>query len=114
MGKYASECDVLKLGWLPLPERRDFHLSLAAFKGLHFEQWPVHLKLERYIPVRTLISSEEILLTVPLENNTFQASAAKAFNNLPADIRNCSNFYDFKRLSKEHYFSIANERLNNS
>ena len=31
IGRYATELDVLKLGWLPVKERRDFHLAQAIF-----------------------------------------------------------------------------------
>jgi hypothetical protein len=37
---------------------------------------------------------------VPLENDNFQASAAKKFNILPLEIRNCNVFNDFKRTAK--------------
>jgi hypothetical protein len=49
---------------------------------------------------------------VPLENDNFQASAAKNFNILPLEIRNCRVFNDLKRTAKAHYFEVANERLN--
>ena len=111
IGRYATELDVLKLGWLPVKERRDFHLAQAIFKALYFDQWPSYLKLELYTPGRTLRSSSETKLTVPLENDTFQASAAKIFNVLPLEIRNCRVFDDFKRTVKAHYFDVANERL---
>ena len=112
VGMYATELDVLKLGWLPIKERRDFHLAQAKLKALYFDQWPSYLKLELYTPGRTLRSSSENKLTVPLENDTFQASAAKIFNILPLGSRNCRVFNDFKRTPKAHYFDVANERLN--
>ena len=112
VGRYATKLDVLKLGWLPIKERRDFHLAQATFKALYFDQWPSYLKLELYTPGRTLRSSSETKLTVPLENDTFQARAAKMFNILPLEIRNCRVFNDFKRTAKAHYFEVANERLN--
>ena len=113
VGKYATELDVLKLGWLPIKERRDFHLAQATFKTLYFDQWPSYLKLELYTPGRKLRSSSETKLTVPLENDAFQASAAKNFLiSLPLGIRNCRVFNDFKRTAKAHYFDVANERLN--
>ena len=103
--------DVLKLGWLPIEERRDFHLAQATFKALYFDQWPSYLKQELYTPGRTLRSSSEAKLTVPLKNDTFQASVAKIFNVLPLGIRNCV-FNNFERIAKAHYFDVANERLN--
>ena len=86
-------------------------MAQAIFKALYFDQWPSYLKLELYTPGRTLRSSSETKLTVPLENDTFQASAAKTFNVLPLEIRNCRVFDDFRRTVKAHYFDVANERL---
>lgn len=34
-GKYATATDCVKLGWLPIPQRRKHHLLKAAFKALH-------------------------------------------------------------------------------
>ena len=113
VGRYATKLDVLKLRWLPIKERRDFHLAQATFKALYFDQWPSYLKLELYTyPGRTLRSSSETKFTVPLENDTFQAGAVNIFNILPLEIRNCRVFNDFKRTAKAHYFEVANERLN--
>jgi hypothetical protein len=112
VGRYVTKLDVLKLRWLPIKERRDFHLAQATFKALYFDQWPSYLKLELYTPGRTLRSSSETKLTVPLENDTFQAGAVNIFNILPLEIRNCRVFNDFKRTAKAHYFEVANERLN--
>ena len=109
VGRYATELDVLKLGWLPIKERRDFHLAQATFKALYFDQWPSYLKLELCAPGRTLRSSSETKLTMPLKNDTCQASVAKNFNILPLGIRNCRVFNNFKRIAKAHYFDVANE-----
>ena len=55
------------------------------------------------VPGRTLRSSNNVKLEVPLVNGTFQDSAAAVFNNLPADIRNCSNFNIFRRKGKDSF-----------
>jgi hypothetical protein len=72
-----------------------FSFGPSYVYALYFDQWPSYLKLELYTPGRTLRSSSETKLTVPLENDTFQASAAKFFNILPLEIRNCRVFNDF-------------------
>ncbi len=110
-GRYAKEVDCLSLGWLPLKERRDLHLLNITFKALYFEQWPAYLKLRKYVPGRTLRSSNDVKLEVPLVNGTFQDSAAAVFNNLPADIRNCNDFNIFKRNVRTHLTALANTRL---
>ena len=32
--------------WLPIVERRDYHLTKLVFKAIHFCNWPSYLKLE--------------------------------------------------------------------
>jgi hypothetical protein len=46
--KYASMSDILSLGWLPLVERRDYHLAKLDFKTIHSSDWPSYLKLDEY------------------------------------------------------------------
>ena len=38
---YAKECDVEKLGWLPITERFEFNTTKLAFKIFHCPEWPV-------------------------------------------------------------------------
>ena len=45
-GHYVkSTRDILKLGWLPIEERRDLNLLKKVFKALNSETWPYYLKL---------------------------------------------------------------------
>ena len=74
---------LFKLGWLPLSQRRDWHLLKAAHKALYFEHWPKNLRLETVQHGRCLRSSETINLKIPLESGTFQDCAAKRFNPPP-------------------------------
>ena len=101
-GRYGLEEDCLKLGWLPIIERRQPHLLNSSFKALYFERWPDYIRLEKYTPTRTLRSSNETKLTVPLIKGTFQDSAAEIFNSLPVTIRNCTDFTTFKRKTRAH------------
>ena len=43
---YAKECDVIKLGWLPIIERFEFITTTLAFKALHCPEWPDYLPLK--------------------------------------------------------------------
>ena len=36
--RYAGENDIINLGWLPIPERREYHLLKLAHKALHNPQ----------------------------------------------------------------------------
>ena len=110
-GCYGHEEDCLKLGWLPIIEPRKLHLLDATFKALYFENWPDYIRLEKYIPTRTLRSSNEIKPIVPLIKGTFQDSAAETFNSLPATTRICTNFKTFKREARVHLRNMASVRL---
>ena len=103
--EYATEIDCLSLGLLPLKERRDQHLLNITFKAL-FGKWPAYLKSRKHVPGRTLRTSNDIKLEVPLVNGTFQDSAAAIFNNLSADIRNCNNFNIFRRKVRTHLWNF--------
>ena len=46
MNRYAKECDVIKLGWLPIIERFEFSTTKVAFKALHCPEWPDYLPLK--------------------------------------------------------------------
>ena len=67
--------DVLKIGWLPINERRDLNLLKSCFKALHYtETWPDYLKtgahqMEPPSPIQALgvnpFPSRFIIRTVP-------------------------------------------------
>ena len=90
-----DKLEISKIGWLPLQERREFHLLKQAFKSIYCEHWPSYLRLSVVNHERVLRSSSSINLKIPMEKGTFQDSAAKSFNKLPSDIRNTKNFSDF-------------------
>ena len=65
--------DVLKIGWLPINERRDLSLLKLCLKVLHnSETWPDYLKIIKQECCKELRSSNSIRLVVPTENGTFQ------------------------------------------
>ena len=93
LGHYVKNYrDVLKIGWLPINERRDLNLLKSCFKALqNTETWPDYLKIIKQECPKELRSSNSIRLVVPTENGTFQDNASKLFNNLPETIRNCKD-----------------------
>ena len=110
LGRYVRcKKEILNLGWLPLSELRDYSILRSTFKALYSNTWPSYLKLQTVKPARNLRSSVATRLMIPLTANTFQHSAAKLFNSLPADLRNCTNFNQFsakcKHLLKERALS---------
>ena len=49
--------DVSKIGWLPVKERRDFHLLTLVFKALYSDAWPSNLKINEVVHTRLLPSN---------------------------------------------------------
>ena len=64
-----------------------------------------------YIPSRTLRSSTERMLRVPLEDGTFQACCAEVYNNLSEEIILCDSKTIFDRLFRTVFRDRAAERL---
>ena len=73
LGHYVKNVrDVLKVGWLPIYERRDLNLLKSYFKALHnTETWPDYLKIMKQECCKELRSSISIRLAVPTKNGTF-------------------------------------------
>ena len=103
--------DPIKLGWMPIKERREYQLLNTIFKALHYNDWPSYLKLDIHNPTRTLRSSKETTLKVPLESGTFQDSASNVFNSFPSAARNSVVFSDFKTEVRKYLINRANARL---
>ena len=61
--KCADLHDILKLKWLPIAERQEYHLAKLAYQAVNSEQWPEHLRPNQYVPSRTLRSSSEFKLS---------------------------------------------------
>ena len=109
---YCTEKDVLKLGWLPIDECVQYHLLTSVFKAMYNPSWPEYLRLEKHEPKRQLRSSIAPQLSIPLIEGTFQDSASKLFNNLPAEVRSCSEFKIYNRHVRQFLMNKANERIN--
>ena len=82
-GKYSSSEDCVKLGLLPIKQRRKWHLLKIVHKAIYNPLWPSVNKLDRYQSQRELRSTDAVQLTIPLEKNTFQDLSAQIFNKLP-------------------------------
>ena len=93
--------DLIKLGWLPIKERRENQLLNSVFKALHYN-------IDIHNPTRTLRSSKETTLKIPLESGTFQDSASDVFNLLPSAARNSVVFSDFKMQVRKYLINRAN------
>ena len=85
--KFASESDVLDIGWLPIKELMQLNILRSTHKALHNPSWPLYLPLKKHVHNRNLRSAKAPSLLVPLETGTFQDSAAKLFNSLTPSVR---------------------------
>ena len=115
VGKYEHITPVLKnLHWLPVEQRVIFKILLLTYKILH-DTGPIYLKkfVTCYTPERDLRSSNLMLLVIPnvhlktYGERTFAYAAAKAWNNLPMSVKECSTIDSFKNKLKTLLFSNA-------
>ena len=67
---------IFKLGWLPMKERREWHVLKAVHKAIYSYDWPRKLQLEQVKHARNLRSSSTINLVIPYASDTFQYSTA--------------------------------------
>ena len=73
--------------------------------------------VKRYMPLRALRSSNELLLNVPRFKNktlgarTFACAAASLWNSLPLEIRAIENIDSFKSSLKTHLFKLAYDNM---
>ena len=111
LNRFASTKDVLKLGWIPIHERRQFNLLKLAHKAIHNPHWPTQLELEEYVPARTLRSSSTFNVHCNFAPTSFRHSAATLFNSLPANIRESHHFSGFLYKAKSFLKTKAQDRL---
>ena len=109
--KFADMRDILKLGWLPIVERQEYHIAKTAYQAATSRLWPKHLKLEQYVPPRTLRSSGEFSLVLSRITGSFRHYAPKVFNALPATVRASNDRWQFSRMCKAHFVSRTADRL---
>ena len=97
LGHYVKNFrDVLKIGWLPINERRDLNLLKSCFKALHnTETWPDYLKIIKQECPKELRSSNSIRLVVLPKSALSKIMRRRLFNNLPETIRNCKDYRTF-------------------
>ena len=103
LNRYVN--DIVKIGWLPVRQRRDFHVRKLVYQALYSPSWPSYVPLDTVKHLRSLRSGAATRLIIPMERGTFQDSAVKLFNVLPANIRNCS---DFKVYCREVNAYVSN------
>ena len=87
LSRYVNDInDIVKIGWLPVRQQRDFHVLKLVHKALHSPSWPSYIPLDTVKHLRSLWSGAATRLIIQLERGTFQDSAAKLFFVLPANV----------------------------
>ena len=104
-----NNIDSVKLGWLPMKERREWQVLKAAHKAIYSHDWPSNPDLEQVRQAGNLRSSSTINLVFPHASDTFQYSAATLFNSLPSNVKCCDNFKSFSKQT----LCILRERCRN-
>ena len=113
--KHGHVTPILKsLHWLPVSFRIKFKVLLITHKCLQGKA-PQYLssRLEKYVPGRSLRSSDLHLLVVPRTvqktygDRAFSVIAPRLWNGLPLDIRICDEVDAFKSKLKTFLFRKA-------
>lgn len=99
-----------KLHWLPVKQRITFKIATLTFKTLHHGQ-PTYLSnlITRHNPVRSLRSSSQSLLRVPvikseIGRRSFSFAAPTVWNSLPPSLRTTTSLSSFRSSLKTHLF----------
>ena len=88
-----------------------WNLLEATHKAIYSPDWPNYLTLNIVKPTRTFRSNSGISLEIPMISHTFQDQAAKVFNNLPLETRNCPDFNVFRRNTFNYLLEKDKSRL---
>uniref|UniRef100_A0A8C6Q198 Reverse transcriptase domain-containing protein n=1 Tax=Nothobranchius furzeri TaxID=105023 RepID=A0A8C6Q198_NOTFU len=102
------------LHWLPVFYRIRFKVILFVFKALNSGA-PKYLSeiIHQHVPVRSLRSADQRLLTVPRYSlksrgsRAFSVLGPSFWNELPADVKQATSLETFKGRLKTHLFSLA-------
>ena len=111
LGRYAKEKDVMTLGWLPMKERRDWHLMKLSFKYVNDQKKPKYIDISLRENTRNLRSSSAPLIASSRTSNTFRNDAAELYNKLPAEIRNSKTAAEFSKQTRNNLHIAAKGRL---
>ena len=113
LGHYVKNFrDVLKIGWLPINERRDLNLLKSCFKALHnTETWPDYLKIIKQECRKELRSSNSIKLVKSRPKTAHSKIMRRSYLTIYQKlIGNCKDYRTFLRLSR-NFFSLTEYRV---
>lgn len=100
-----------ELHWLPVRKRINFKIATITYRVIQQHQ-PAYLDslVRRYIPTRTLRSSDQGLLTKPSSHTVtgsrrFSCCAPVVWNSLPLHVRSADSISTFKTRLKTYLFN---------
>ena len=103
IGQYVNSIEsIVKLGWLPMRERREWYLLKTVHKALYSPDCAKPIKSDKVRHTRILSSNSTLNLVIPLVPNTFQNSAAALFNSLPTSLKEIPNAKSFSKAVYDH------------
>ena len=113
LNRYAKECDVIKLGWLPIIERFKFNTTKLAFKALNYPEWPYYLSLKFHKSNYrvTFRNSNDYKLLYVKDKSTFKYDVYRCFNDLALDLRKEINNNKFLCGAKSFFINEVLARL---
>ena len=111
LGRYTKEIDVLSLGWLPMKERRDWHLvklafkyiskrNKLAFKYISKRNKPEYTDISQKENRENLRSSSAPLIATSTNYKTLRNNAAELFKKMPIAIRSSKPTAEFSSNPK--------------
>jgi hypothetical protein len=112
---WASSATDLRrsLHWLPVRQRVDYKLAVIAYKTrqTHVPAYLASL-IDDYRPVRTLRSSDQLLLNQPsvklaLASKAFSVNVPTVWNSLSLECRSALSLASFKRFLKTKLYNTA-------
>ena len=69
LNRYVN--DIVKIGWLPVRQRRDFHVRKLVYQALYSPSWPSYAPLHTVKHLPSLRSGAATRLIIPMERGTF-------------------------------------------
>ena len=105
--RYATMSDVLKLKWLPIKQRRAFHIAKLVYKSINGLQTAEPLQVKLKENRRVLRNNNRVTADFPDCPGTFQDQACKSFNTLPINVRESLTLRQFCSEAKTHLLSQA-------